>query len=212
MIFCLGTIILCATTFAVLLVIGGVEKNPGPGVEDEKTMQVVCSRCDRNLKSGTQCNTCGQWFHNSCVTVKAQVVDSGEWICDKCRLERLRLLEEKLQNALLQIDNLTRKNKALEEQLRLATAGREIDRQDTVLGGRKVGKCLVLGDSIIWNVGIECSDMKVECFPGIITEQLHRVIENRDLGSPHILVTHASTNDLRQTENLIMSWEMFTIS
>jgi len=95
-------------TLAVLLVIGGVEKNPGPGVEAEKTMQVVCSICDRNLKSGTQCNTRGHWFHNSCVTVKAQVADSGERICDKCRLERLGLLEEKLQNALLQIDNLTR--------------------------------------------------------------------------------------------------------
>jgi hypothetical protein len=52
-------------------------------------------------------------------------------------LERLRLLEEKLQNALLQIDDLTRKNKALEEQLCLATAGREVGRQYTVLGDRK---------------------------------------------------------------------------
>jgi hypothetical protein len=41
----------------VLIVIGGVEKNPGPGVEAEKIMQVVCSECDRNLKSGTQCDT-----------------------------------------------------------------------------------------------------------------------------------------------------------
>ena len=158
-----------------------------------KLLQIVCSRCNRNLKSGAQCNTCGHWFHNSCVTVKAQVVDSREWICDKCRLERLRLLEEKVQNALLKTDNLTRKNKVLEEQLQLATAGREIGRRDTLLGDHRVGKCLVLGDSIIWNVGTECSDMKVECFLGIRTEQLHRVIENRDLGSPHILIIHAGT-------------------
>jgi hypothetical protein len=32
----LGTMILCATTLAVLLVIGGVEENPGPVVEAEK--------------------------------------------------------------------------------------------------------------------------------------------------------------------------------
>jgi hypothetical protein len=51
--------ILFATTLAVLLVIGGVEKNPGPGVEAEKIIQVVRSRCHRNLKSGTQCDTCG---------------------------------------------------------------------------------------------------------------------------------------------------------
>jgi hypothetical protein len=48
------------------------------------------------------------------------VAESGKWVCDKCRSERLTLLEEKLQNALLQIDELTRKNKALEEQLRFA--------------------------------------------------------------------------------------------
>jgi hypothetical protein len=100
------------------------------------------------------------------------VAESGKWICDKCRSERVRLLEEKPQNALLQIDNLTRKNKELEEQLRLGTAGREVGRWNTVPSDRKSGECLVLGDSIIWNVGNECSDMKVECFPGIRMEQL----------------------------------------
>jgi len=110
--------ILCATTLAGLLVIGGVEKNPGPAVEAKKILQVLCSGWDRNPKSGTQCNTCGSCFHNSCGNVKAQVAESGKWSCDKCRSERLRILEEKLQNALLQTDDLTRKNKALEEHLR----------------------------------------------------------------------------------------------
>jgi len=119
-ILCLGTMILCATTFAVLLVIGGVEKNPGTSVEAEKIMRVLCSGCDRILKSGTQCDTCGCWFHNSCGNVKAQVAESRKWVCDKCRLERLRLLEERLQDALHQIDALTRKNKPLEEQLQLS--------------------------------------------------------------------------------------------
>jgi hypothetical protein len=32
--------ILSVTTLAALLVIGGVEKNPGPGVEAEKMLQV----------------------------------------------------------------------------------------------------------------------------------------------------------------------------
>jgi hypothetical protein len=70
--------ILCATTLAVLLVIVGVEKIPAPGVEAEKILQVLCSWCDSNLKSGTQCNTCGRLFHNSCGIVKAQVADSGK--------------------------------------------------------------------------------------------------------------------------------------
>jgi hypothetical protein len=44
---------LCAAVMAILLVIGGVEKNPGPGVEGESFMQIMCSGCDRSLKSGT---------------------------------------------------------------------------------------------------------------------------------------------------------------
>jgi hypothetical protein len=67
------------------------------------------------------------------------------------------------------------KNKALEEQLRLATAGREVGRRDTLPGDRKGGESLVLGDSIIRNVGTECSEMKVECFPDISCIQLLKI-------------------------------------
>ena len=52
--------ILYPTPLAVLLVVGGVEKNPGPAVEAEKILQVLCSGSDRNLNSKTQCNTCGR--------------------------------------------------------------------------------------------------------------------------------------------------------
>jgi hypothetical protein len=45
--------LLCAATLAVLLVIGGVKQNPGPGVEAGSCLQVLCSGCDRVLKSGT---------------------------------------------------------------------------------------------------------------------------------------------------------------
>jgi hypothetical protein len=38
-------------------------------------------------------------------------------------------------------------------------------------------ECLVLGDSIIWNVKSE--HMSVQCFPGIGTEQMKRAMENR---------------------------------
>jgi len=58
--FCLATIILCATALAALVTIGGVEKIPVPGVKVENILQVLCSWCDRNLKSGTQCNTRGR--------------------------------------------------------------------------------------------------------------------------------------------------------
>jgi hypothetical protein len=51
---------LCAAVLAVLLIIGRVEQNPGSGVKGESFMQVMYSGCDRSLKSGTQCDTCGR--------------------------------------------------------------------------------------------------------------------------------------------------------
>jgi hypothetical protein len=42
---------------------------------------------------------------------------------------------------------------------------------------RKVTKCVLVGDAVLRNFGAEHADMKVECFQGIKTEQLHRVIE-----------------------------------
>jgi hypothetical protein len=134
--------------------------------------------------------------------VKAQVAESEKWGCDKCRSGRIRVLEEKLQGALHQIDALTSKNKTLEEQIRLATAGREVNRSDKVQGHPKSGECLELGDSIKCNVGTECSDMRFECFPGILTEQLQRVIVNRGFGSPDAVVIHVGTNYMKRTGNL----------
>jgi hypothetical protein len=48
--------ILCAAVLATLLIIG-VELNPGLV---ENIVQVLCSGCDRNLNSGTQCESCGR--------------------------------------------------------------------------------------------------------------------------------------------------------
>jgi lysophospholipase L1-like esterase len=178
--------------------IGGVELNPGP---EDNAVQVLCSGCDRNLKSGTQCESCGQWYHNSCGNVKLQVAESGKWNCDRCRSERLRVLEEKLKDAQNQIEELQRKNKALEDQLLQTENGKNIENGDTV--AKPVGvKCLVLGDSIVRNVGAGKSDMRVECFPGIRADQLRRVMENRDLGHSDAVVIHVGTNDIRRTKNL----------
>jgi hypothetical protein len=52
------SMILCAAVIANLLVIGGVKLKPGPV---ENILQVLCSGCDRNVKSGTQCESCGRW-------------------------------------------------------------------------------------------------------------------------------------------------------
>ena len=63
-------------------------------------------------------------------------------------------------------------------------------------------KCMVVSDSVLHSVGAEHAGMMVECFPGIKTEQLHRVIEGSDPGIPETVIIHAGTNDLRTTRNI----------
>ena len=78
----------------------------------------------------------------------------------------------------------------------------EVGRRVTLPGDRNGGDCLVLGESIIRNVGTEFSDMKFECFPCIRTERLHRVIENRDIRNPDTIIIHVGTNDISRTVNI----------
>jgi hypothetical protein len=183
---------------AVLLIIGGTEQNPGPVVEVENTVRLICTGCSRNLKSGFQCELCGRWYHYSCGNVKALAAERENWNCDKCRTERVRMLQEVLQNALRQIDELKARNLKLEEKLLLVEAGK----MDTVPAKQKVVKCMVVGDLVLRNGRAEQADTKVECFPGIKTKQLHIVIASRDLGSPETVIIHAGTNDLRKTRNI----------
>jgi hypothetical protein len=56
--------------------------------------------------------------------------------------------------------------------------------------------CLVMGDSIIQNVKSE--RLSVQCFPGIRTGQLKRVVINRDLRIPDIVVIYVGTNNVRR--------------
>jgi hypothetical protein len=44
----------------------------------------------------------------------------------------------------------------------------------------------VLGDSIIHNM--ESDHVRLQCFPGIRADQLQRVMENQELGSPDTVV------------------------
>jgi len=48
---------------AVLLIICGVEQNPGTALEVENTVRLFSAGCGRNLKSGIQCELCGRWYH-----------------------------------------------------------------------------------------------------------------------------------------------------
>jgi hypothetical protein len=48
---------------------------------------------------------------NKCGNVTFQVVESGKWNCDRCRSERLRVLEEKLRDAQIQTEELNRETR-----------------------------------------------------------------------------------------------------
>jgi hypothetical protein len=62
-----------------------------------------------------------------------------------------------------------------------------------VHGGRRLN---------VVQVGTEHADMVVGCLPGIKTEHLQRVTENRNVGSLELVIIHVGTNDLRTTRNL----------
>src|SRR5215510_15165624 len=104
---------LSSMILAVLLIIGEIEQNPGPAAEMENTVRILCAGCERNLKSGIQCELCARWYHYSCGNVKAQTAERENWCCDKCRAEKVRVLQEKLQNALREIDELKIRNREL---------------------------------------------------------------------------------------------------
>ena len=191
---------------AVLLIIGGVQLNPGPVVEGENNVRLLCTGSRKNLKSGIQCKLCGRWYHYSCGSVKAQAAEREKWKCDKCRTEKLRMLQEDLQNTLRQIVELKARSRELDAKLLpMGTGKRERERErerGRVPRKQRVMKCVVVGDSILGDVGAEHADVIVECIPGIKTEQLHGMIEKRDLGSPETVIIHVGTNDMRATRNL----------
>jgi len=63
-------------------------------------------------------------------------------------------------------------------------------------------KCLVLGDSIVRNVGAGKSNITVECFPGIRADQLRKVLENRGVEYSDTVINYVGTNDVRRSINL----------
>jgi len=109
---------------------------------------------------------------------------------------------EKLRDAQIQTEALKRRNRALEEQLLRTENGKVVRNGDTVTVKPVGEKCLVLGYSIVRNVGAEKSNMRVECFPGIGADQLRRVTENRDLGYSGVVVIDVGTNYVRRSRNL----------
>jgi hypothetical protein len=69
----------------------------------------------------------------------AQTAERENWSCDKSRTEKVRVLQEELQNALREIDELKVRNRELVAKLQMRDLGRE-----TQCVQAKVGK--VCGD------------------------------------------------------------------
>jgi hypothetical protein len=121
-----------------------------------------------------------------------------KWICAKCEDDRLIKLQEDLQNALRQIDELKTRNNELEKKILMVGAGK----MDMLPVKQKSARCMVVGDSLARGIGAEHMNMMVECLPGIKSELLHKVIERGDLGCPETVIIHVGTNDLKSTQNL----------
>ena len=90
------------------------------------------------------------------------MTEGGNWNCDKCRTGHVRMLQEDLQIALRQIDELKVRNRELGTKLLLAGNGK----RDTGHGKQTFTKCMVGGDWVLQNVGAKHADMMVECFQG----------------------------------------------
>ena len=66
--------------------------------------------------------------------MKAQAAERENWNCDKCRTEKVRRLQEELQNALRQIDELKARYRELEAKLLMAGT----EERDTIPTKQKI--------------------------------------------------------------------------
>ena len=83
--------------------------------------------------------------------MKTRAAESENWNSEKCRTEKIRMLQEELQNAQRQIDEMKARNRELEDKLLMAGAGK----RDTAHAKENVAKCMVVGDSMLRDDGAE---------------------------------------------------------
>ena len=166
---CLGLSVLSSMVVVVLRMIGRIKQNPGSAVEVKNIVKLLWTGCGRNLKLGIQFEVYGRCYHYSCASVKGKATEREKCNCDKRRTDKVRMPQEDLQKALRQIDELKSRNREPEETLLPAGAGK----RDTTPAKQKFANCMVVGDSMLRNVGAEHTDMTVKCYQGIKTEHLH---------------------------------------
>jgi hypothetical protein len=72
---CLELSVPSSIVLAILLMICGIDQNPGPVVEVKNAVQLLYTVCSRNLTSGIQCELRGCWYHYTCGSVKTQAAE-----------------------------------------------------------------------------------------------------------------------------------------
>lgn len=180
-----------AIVIDTMLVIGGVELNPGPINDTEKT-SIKCGTCKKNLRVGVLCNGCEAWFHLGCQKIKRDQIIEETWVCRDCGTNSARN----------ELDTLRDENKTLREKLERAEQRvKDLEEENVRLRQRKEkgsAECVVIGDSMVRYVAEENPELEVECYPGIGVEKMKDIIEQRERGEPKKIILHVGTNDLRR--------------
>jgi hypothetical protein len=81
---CLVLTLLSLMTLVLLLMISGIEQNPGLVVEVQNTAWLLCTGWGWNLMLGIQCELCEGWYHYSGGGEKAQASERQNANCGKC--------------------------------------------------------------------------------------------------------------------------------
>lgn len=180
---------------ATLLIIGGIELNPGPR-SDEAT-SIKCESCKKNVRVGVLCNVCEKWFHLSCQKIKREEVVEETWMCKTCNnqdfitKELCKLRDER--------NNLREKLEQAEQQVKILKEENMRLRQGEMSEKQKCGPtCVVIGDSMVRHIGYQQPEIEVECYPGIRLEEAKNMIERQERQDPEKIIFHMGTNDIRR--------------
>ncbi|KAJ4442434.1 hypothetical protein ANN_04020 [Periplaneta americana] len=145
---------------AMLLVIGGVELNPG------LVEPVKCGVCRNNLRTGLLCSTCSTWFHFSCQNHKRDQHIEKNWRCKEYMKGIVVTTDPEIESLKKEVVELKGKLQQTEEQLREMEAENRRLRMEQHGEVSEEKQILVIGDSMVRHVGQENKDLEVLCNRG----------------------------------------------
>ena len=81
----------CLTVINILLLLSGIEPNPGP-----RGVRFPCGVCKKSCtknQSSVACDNCNKWFHKDCLMMNTQIFSALKnisWYCCHCGLPTCR--------------------------------------------------------------------------------------------------------------------------